>query len=101
MNEGVFGCGQDSTWAACGKTAGNTAQGLCDMAGNVYEWVQDWFHNDYIGAPVDGSAWEGSGSFRVIRGGGFGNLDVFLRAAYRYYGVPSDRYDFYGFRCAR
>jgi formylglycine-generating enzyme required for sulfatase activity len=88
--------------AACSKTAGNTTQGLCDMAGNVVEWVQDWYHSDYTGAPTDGSAWESpSGSGRVIRGGGFANDADYLRAAHRSPGDPSGWADTLGFRCAR
>lgn len=46
--------------------------GLYDMYGNVYEWVQDRWHNNYKSAPSDGSAWEdGKGSGRVFRGGGW------------------------------
>ena len=36
---------------------GNTQQGVCDLVGNVQEWIQDEFHSDYIDAPADGSAW--------------------------------------------
>ncbi|MCP4675541.1 MAG: formylglycine-generating enzyme family protein [Deltaproteobacteria bacterium] len=36
-----FGCGMFRTWPSCSKTPGNTVQGLCDMAGNVAEWIQD------------------------------------------------------------
>ena len=44
--------------------------GLCDTAGNIWEWVQDTWHSDYRGAPSDGSAWEnGSTRQRVVRGG--------------------------------
>ncbi len=101
MNEGGYGCGQGSTWATCSKTAGNTTQGFCDMAGNVWEWVQDWYHSDYTGAPTDGSAWEDSGSHRVTRGGDFYDDAHYLRAAYRLGGDPSFRHADLGFRCAR
>jgi len=40
------------------------------MHGNVWEWVQDEWHDTYDGAPADGSVWEdGVGAFRVFRGG--------------------------------
>jgi formylglycine-generating enzyme required for sulfatase activity len=45
--------------------------GLCDMHGNVYEWCQDHWHDNYEGAPTDSSAWstDNAGSRRVVRGG--------------------------------
>ncbi len=67
------------TEAVCSKPAGNTAQGLCDMAGNVWQWVQDTYRtrgsNQYDRAPVDGSAVEDPAAdfyqYRLMRGGSY------------------------------
>jgi iron(II)-dependent oxidoreductase len=100
---GDLGCNTGRTWAVCSKEAGNTEQGLCDMAGNLYEWVQDWHHEDYSGAPIDGSAWEvPSGSDRVTRGGsGWDFFGDFLRAAFRVPVPPASQFNDTSFRCAR
>jgi iron(II)-dependent oxidoreductase len=99
---GSYGCGKDSTMPVCSKTAGNTVQGLCDMAGNVWQWVQDKYQDSYKGAPVDGSAFEGAGSSRVLRGGSFYFIDAsFLRAEYRTYFDPGGRGGDTGFRLVR
>jgi len=97
------GCGQNRTWPVCKKTSGNTAQGLCDMAGNVWEWVEDCWHKDYSGAPSDGSAWTAgcSGRRRVLRGGSWYHNASYLRAAFRNLGAPAYRGSRFGFRCAR
>jgi len=48
------------------------AFGIYDMAGNVFEWWQDPWHDSYVGAPTDGSSWESGGSWgHVVRGGSF------------------------------
>ena len=97
-----WGCGRDISWPVCSKTAGNTAQGLCDMAGNVWEWTQDWYHGSYDGAPSDGSAWESpAGSFRVFRGVSWFVVAGLLRAAIRGIGVPGLRYRLLGLRPVR
>jgi iron(II)-dependent oxidoreductase len=101
-DEGSDGCGTGRTWAVCSKPAGNTVQGLCDMAGNVWEWVQDFYHPDYTGAPADGSAWEDPDSnYRVTRGGDFQIGDYYLRAAFRNLNIPEVMGINLGFRCAR
>ena len=100
--EGGYGCGADGTMPVCSKTAGNTTQGLCDMAGNVWQWVQDTYHYSYEGAPDDGSEFKGKDSRRVMRGGSFGSDDArSLRADYRDRGDPALRRVFVGFRLAR
>lgn len=94
-------CGTGRTSPACSRPLGNTAQSLCDMAGNVREWVQDRHHFDYIGAPSDGSAWgtEDNGSRGVNRGGS--GLGGGLRAADRFRQSPSAQNIAVGFRCVR
>jgi formylglycine-generating enzyme required for sulfatase activity len=78
---------------------------LCDMHGNVCEWVQDCWHDSYEGAPDDGRAWlEADGADcgdRVIRGGYWGDEFGDLRAARR--GGRSHTWLHYGigFRLAR
>ncbi len=96
------GCGRNSTWPVCSKPKGNTEQGLCDMAGNVGEWVQDWYHDSYNGAPSDGSAWESpAGSYRVFRGGSWYSVARYVRATGRDWFVPGLRSDLLGFRPSR
>ena len=78
------------------------AFGLYDMHGNVNEWTQDCWHNNYSGAPTDGSAWTtGCGTNdRVLRGGSWG-FSASLRSAIRYRNYPDIRISYFGFRIAR
>ena len=95
-------CGLSAPAPVCSKPAGNTEQGLCDMAGNVWEWVDDWYHASYAGAPSDGSAWlDPPGSQRVIRGGSWADNEYYVRTALRYNNAPYHRDLFGGFRVAR
>jgi formylglycine-generating enzyme required for sulfatase activity len=77
--------------------------GLFDMHGNVWEWCEDSWHDDYAGAPADGSAWrdKDDASSRVLRGGSWGNFPQFLRSACRSGDSPAVRDDVSGFRLAR
>ena len=72
--------------------------------GNVWEWVEDCWHEGYTGAPTDGSAWTSSGDCgkRVLRGGSWVNTPGGLRSANRVGDSAGDR-DGYsvGFRIAR
>lgn len=77
------------------------AFGLYDMSGNVWEWVQDCYHDSYTGAPKDGSEWLGSCRRRVLRGGSWSSIPRDLRTANRTWGVTGNRDDNLGFRVAR
>jgi formylglycine-generating enzyme required for sulfatase activity len=80
--------------------------GLHDMHGNVFEWVEDDWHENYRGAPADGSAWKETktGSdprLCVLRGGSWYFNSRNCRAAYRYRLVSGNRGSGIGFRVAR
>lgn len=75
--------------------------GLYDMHGNVCEWVQDWYHGNYVGAPSDGSAWVGTGPYRVFRGGTWFSDAQYCRSAIRRNSVSGDRGFTIGFRLVR
>lgn len=98
MDDGGDGCGRDSTWPVCSKPSGNTDQGLCDMAGNVWEWVEDVYADSYSSAPTDGTARTTGGARRVFRGGSWGYTAGYLRAAHRYRSSPGYRGNDLGFR---
>lgn len=104
--DGGYGCGSGGTMPVCSKPAGNAkfASGgeLCDAVGNVWHWVQDKYKDSYAGAPVDGSAVEGTGYHRVVRGGSFSLEGArSLRTDDRDFGDPGYRYASVGFRLAR
>jgi formylglycine-generating enzyme required for sulfatase activity len=76
--------------------------GLYDMAGNVYQWVEDCDHDNYVGAPTDGSAWiSGECSSRIVRGGSWWMPPRELRSANRPWESPGLGLDGVGFRIAR
>ena len=98
------GCGTYGTMPVCSKPAGNTAQGLCDMAGNVWQLVQDKYQPSYKDAPVNGRAFEAEvfPLLRGMRGGSFINdFGRNLRADGRSRTGPGNRNDYVGFRLAR
>ena len=76
--------------------------GLYDVPGNVWEWTQDCWKDEYSGAPTDGSAWQsGDCSIRVLRGGSWSNGPGDLRSAFRYRDSAGDRLHSFGFRVSR
>ena len=76
--------------------------GLYNVHGNVWEWTQDCWSENYNGAPTDGSAWT-TGDCRdwVLRGGSWFNSSAFLRSAIRLSGGPAIRTNYSGLRLAR
>jgi formylglycine-generating enzyme required for sulfatase activity len=77
--------------------------GLFDMHGNVWEWVQDVVHDNYEGAPLDGSAWEEGGdqARRILRGGSWLYNPRYLRSALRNGFSAALSNDIVGFRIVR
>lgn len=73
------------------------------MHGNVREWVEDVWHDNYEGAPTNGSAWlqGGDQSGRAVRGGSWDAYPRDVRAAIRYGSPTVNRGDNRGFRLAR
>lgn len=73
--------------------------GIYDMHGNVWEWCEDRWHDNYEGAPKDGRAWEsGESEYRVVRGGSWDYNGDYCRSANRGRYLPGDRYDVIGLR---
>ena len=51
------GCGEDHTWPVCSKRRGDSVSGLCDMAGNVWEWTSSWYDSDKKSRVLRGGSW--------------------------------------------
>jgi formylglycine-generating enzyme required for sulfatase activity len=77
--------------------------GAVDMAGNVYQWVNDWYSKDYYSrAPARNPRGPSSGEYRSLRGGSWwSDSAVFFRAAFRLRSSSGDWSNFWGFRCAK
>ncbi len=98
------GCqGLDDRWrtAPVGSFQPNQF-GLYDMLGNAWQWTEDCWHENYIGAPTDGSAWTDAGcTFNTFRGGGWDSSPWMLRSATRGGGDKNDATSSQGFRVAK
>jgi formylglycine-generating enzyme required for sulfatase activity len=84
-----------------GKYPAN-AFGLYDMHGNVWEWCEDVWHGNYVGAPSDGSAWmAGDSNIHLLRGGSWNDNGNFLRWAHRFRNDATFMGYNWGFRISR
>jgi len=104
---GYSGCEENGTSEICSCPLGgttNTAPEICDLSGNLWEWVEDNWHDNYEGAPDSGISWIDEGNEeRVVRGGSFGiyQTDVGMPGRYRDSAPENEAYNVLGFRCAR
>lgn len=79
---------------------GASPYGVLDMAGNVLEWVNDWYDSGYYYiSPSYNPPGPEAGQFRVLRGGGWNGDRYLIRSAYRCHYSPGDLYYVIGFRC--
>jgi len=104
MHANGLGEGGRDTWlkAAPVRSFPPNAYGLHDMEGNAAEWVEDCYHDSYLGSPRDGSARaEPDCRRRVIRGGSWRDDATLLRVSSRISAEASKGEPFIGSRCAR
>jgi len=96
---GTGGCVGDTS-AVGSYPAGASPYGAMDMAGNVWEWVADWYDSDYYSkSPLQNPTGPASGSYRVLRGGSWRSTGYFVRSANRIRLNPNNTGNVSGFRC--
>lgn len=99
--KGLFDDGYIDTAPVGDYLAGASLYGVLDMAGNVYEWVNDWY-GPYNRASQENPTGSASGSEHIIRGGSWGDDAAHIRAAVRsHINSPDYSTNFIGFRCAQ
>jgi formylglycine-generating enzyme required for sulfatase activity len=103
MGETIPSCSRGySTWEVGSRPKGASPYGAMDMAGNVMEWVADWYVGKYYStAPDRNPKGPPEGSLRVLRGGAWFNSGALLRAAFRTGFEPDETNHGVGFRCTK
>jgi formylglycine-generating enzyme required for sulfatase activity len=82
--------------------AGSSFFGAYDMAGNVWEWMSDWYDSGYYSkSPGSNPTGPLNGDFRVLRGSAWDGSNISVRPAGRFWRDPTNSNDLIGFRCAR
>lgn len=102
-------CGMANYQGCAGDTSpvgsypdGASPYGVFDMSGNAWEWVADWYGEDYYSAtPFPNPSGPPDGYFRVLRSGSCFSPGAYMRTTYREKMSPADSGYYNGFRCAR
>jgi len=95
------GCGEDKTWPVGNKPRGASPYGALDMAGNVWEWVADWYDDEYYTrSPDRNPTGPDSGDMWARRGGSWIDDQYEVRSTSRSWSIPQINSGGIGFRCA-